>query len=93
MSDEGITRLARGADGELIPAAGGAHPVGTGRSPLARLALFYRQVVVELRKVVYPSRDQLLRYTAVVLVFVIIMITIVSLLDYGLSALVLRVFT
>jgi len=93
VSDEGITRLARGADGELIPAVGGAHPVGTGRSPLARLALFYRQVVVELRKVVYPSRDQLLRYTAVVLVFVVIMITIVSLLDYGLSALVLRVFT
>jgi preprotein translocase subunit SecE len=60
--------------------------------PLARFALFYRQVVGELRKVVYPSRDQLLRYTGIVLVFVLVMIAIVSLLDYGLSALVVRIF-
>lgn len=92
MSEDSVTRLARGADGELLP-TGGSHPVGAARSPLGRLGLFYRQVVVELRKVVYPSRDQLFRYTAVVLVFVVVMITIVSLLDYGLSAVVVRVFS
>lgn len=74
------------------PVPGSAVGVGRG-GPLGRLALFYRQVVSELRKVVYPSRDQLLRYTAIVLVFVLVMIAIVSLLDYGLSALVVRVFS
>ncbi len=47
----------------------------------SRLALFLRQVVAELRKVVYPTRPQLLNYTAVVLVFVVIMIAIVTVLD------------
>jgi preprotein translocase subunit SecE len=51
------------------------------RSWPSRLALFVRQVVAELRKVVYPTREQLLTYTAVVLVFVAIMIAIVSVLD------------
>ena len=45
------------------------------------IALFYRQVVSELRKVVWPTRNQLLTYTAVVIVFVAIMIAIVSVLD------------
>ena len=36
----------------------------------ARVGLFYRQVVSELRKVVWPTRKQLTTYTAVVLVFV-----------------------
>ena len=35
-----------------------------------RIALFYRQVVSELTKVVWPTRNQLTTYTAVVLVFV-----------------------
>jgi len=45
------------------------------------MTLFLRQVVAELRKVVYPTRPQLLSYTAVVLVFVVIMIAIVTVLD------------
>jgi len=47
----------------------------------SRMTLFLRQVVAELRKVVYPTRPQLLSYTAVVLVFVGIMIAIVTVLD------------
>ena len=93
MSEDSLTGRTRNVDGVLEPAlADGSQPVGAG-GPLSRLALFYRQIVVELRKVVYPSRDQLLRYTAVVLVFVVVMITIVSLVDYGLSAVVVRVFS
>lgn len=45
------------------------------------LTLFLRQVVAEMRKVVYPTRDQLLTYTGVVLVFVLIVIALVSALD------------
>jgi len=54
---------------------------------------FYRQVVAELRKVVYPTREQLLTYFFVVMAFVLVMITIVSLLDLGLGKAVFAIFT
>ena len=71
---------------------------GKGRDPgdrqglSARIALFYRQVVAELRKVVWPTRKELLTYTWVVIVFVTVIATIVALLDLGFAKLVLRVF-
>ncbi|MBQ0880435.1 MULTISPECIES: preprotein translocase subunit SecE [Streptomyces] len=55
------------------------------KGPLKRLALFYRQIVAELRKVVWPSRNQLSTYTTVVIIFVVIMIGLVTLIDYGFS--------
>ncbi|MFE1437840.1 preprotein translocase subunit SecE [Streptomyces sp. NPDC058739] len=55
------------------------------KGPLKRLALFYRQVVAELRKVVWPTRNQLTTYTTVVIVFVLIMIGLVTVIDYGLD--------
>jgi len=58
----------------------------------ARIALFYRQVIAELRKVVWPTRSQLLTYTVVVIVFVLFIITIVSLLDLFFGWAVLHVF-
>jgi preprotein translocase subunit SecE len=58
----------------------------------ARIALFYRQVVAELRKVVWPTRKELLTYTWVVIVFVAILAIIVALFDLGFAKLVLKVF-
>jgi preprotein translocase subunit SecE len=55
------------------------------KGPLKRLALFYRQIVAELRKVVWPTRNQLTTYTTVVIIFVVIMIGLVTVIDYGLS--------
>jgi preprotein translocase subunit SecE len=57
-----------------------------------RVALFYRQVLNELRKVVWPSRNMLTTYTAVVLVFVAFVIAVVSLFDLGITQLVLFIF-
>ncbi|MFD8959453.1 preprotein translocase subunit SecE, partial [Streptomyces anulatus] len=51
------------------------------KGPLGRLALFYRQIVAELRKVVWPTRSQLTTYTSVVIVFVVVMIGLVTVLD------------
>lgn len=62
----------------------------TKRGP--RLGLFYRQVLFELRKVVWPTRKQLTTYTSVVLVFVTAIIFVVSLFDLGLTKLVFWVF-
>jgi len=58
------------------------------RGPFGRVALFLRQVIAELRKVVTPTRRELFSYTGVVLVFVVIMMLLVSGLDFGFSALV-----
>lgn len=49
----------------------------------ARIALFMRQVFAELRKVVTPTRQELVKFTMVVLGFVIVMMAIV----YGLDVL------
>jgi preprotein translocase subunit SecE len=57
-----------------------------------RAGRFYRQVVAELRKVVWPSRKQLTTYTAVVLVFVSFIIAVVSLFDLVLTKVTFWVF-
>jgi preprotein translocase subunit SecE len=54
---------------------------------------FYRQVVAELRKVVYPTQEQLVTYFIVVMVFVVFMMALVSLLDLGFGKLVFAIFT
>ena len=56
-------------------------------------ATFYRQVVAELRKVVYPTQEQLITYFIVVMVFVVVMMAIVSALDLGFGRLVFAIFT
>jgi preprotein translocase subunit SecE len=55
-------------------------------------ATFYRQVVAELRKVVWPTQQQLITYFVVVLAFVVVVMGIVSLLDLGFGKLVFKVF-
>ncbi len=56
---------------------------GNNRGPFRGIALFIRQVVGELRKVVTPTRRELFRSPGVVLVFVIVMMALV----YGLDLL------
>jgi preprotein translocase subunit SecE len=55
-------------------------------------AMFYRQVVAELRKVVWPTQEQLVTYFLVVLVFVLVMMTFVSALDLAFGKLIFSVF-
>ena len=62
------------------------------RSPIARIALFMRQVVSELKKVVTPTRKELFSYTAVVLVFVVVMMALVSGMDFVFGLAVQYVF-
>ena len=56
------------------------------------LPTFYRQVVAELRKVVYPTQEQLVTYFLVVMVFVLFMMAFVSVADLGFGKLVFWVF-
>ena len=72
--------------------SGSAEGRGERRGLVARLGLFYRQVVAELRKVIWPTRRELVTYTTVVLVFVSVLAAFVALLDLGFGRLVLKVF-
>jgi preprotein translocase subunit SecE len=47
--------------------------------------LFYRQVVAELRKVVWPTQQQLVTYFFVVMVFVAFMMALIAGLDLGIG--------
>ena len=58
----------------------------------ARIGLFLRQVVAELKKVVRPTRQELITYTSVVLVFVLAVMLYVSGLDFAFGKLVLWIF-
>lgn len=62
------------------------------KGPLGRLALFYRQIIAELRKVVWPTRSQLTTYTTVVIAFVVVMIGLVTVIDFGFARVVKYVF-
>jgi len=68
------------------------HSTEEARGIFGRMGLFYRQVLAELRKVVWPTRNQLTTYTAVVLVFVGFIIAVVSILDTALTKLVFWIF-
>lgn len=56
------------------------------------IGLFITQVLDELRKVVRPTRSELVNYTLVVIVFVTVMMLFVSLVDFGFTRLVMWVF-
>jgi len=53
---------------------------------------FVREAVSEMRKVLWPSRNELVTYGVVVIIFVVIMVAIVAGLDIGFTKLVLEVF-
>ncbi|BFU47102.1 preprotein translocase subunit SecE [Krasilnikovia sp. MM14-A1004] len=57
-----------------------------------RIGGFFREVVSELRKVIWPTRKELLTYTGVVIAFVAIMTAIVAVLDFGFAKAVLFAF-
>ena len=53
---------------------------------------FVREAVSEMRKVLWPSRNELVTYSIVVIVFVVIMVSIVAGLDIGFARLILLLF-
>jgi preprotein translocase subunit SecE len=61
-------------------------------NPIIFVYNYLKQVVAEMRKVIWPSRKQMLTYTSVVLVFLAFMVALVGLTDFGLAKLVLLVF-
>ena len=69
-----------------------AKPDGQSTNPVSYVYNYLKQVVAELRKVIWPSRKQMGTYTSVVLAFLVFMVTLIGLVDLGLARLVLWVF-
>ena len=61
-------------------------------NPVVYVYNYLKQVVAELRKVIWPNRKQMGTYTSVVLAFLVFMVTLIGLVDLGLAKLVLLVF-
>jgi preprotein translocase SecE subunit len=82
----GLTR-----DHAAVKKAKGA-TAGSTRNPVLFVWNYMKQVVAELRKVIWPNRKQMVNYTLVVLVFLVFMTALISGVDLGLAKLVLKVF-
>jgi preprotein translocase subunit SecE len=87
-ADEPVSRGGDKADRD----ADGVKVKKEGRRGGNRIGGFFREVVSELRKVIWPTRKELLTYTGVVIAFVTVMTTIVALLDYGFGKAILTTF-
>jgi preprotein translocase subunit SecE len=61
-------------------------------NPFVFVYNYLKQVVAEMRKVIWPNRKQMITYTSVVLAFLAFMVALVGLADFGLTKLVLLVF-
>lgn len=70
-----------GSAGTATSKGGRPEPAKLGR--FARMNRYFRQVVAEMRKVVWPTRAQLITYTTVVIVFVVVFAVAVLLIDIG----------
>ncbi len=57
-----------------------------------KILRYFREIVAELQKVIWPTRKELLTYTTVVIVFVTIVMSVVAGLDVGFARLMFLVF-
>ncbi|MPY93430.1 MAG: preprotein translocase subunit SecE [Acidimicrobiia bacterium] len=53
---------------------------------------FFREMRAELRKVIWPSRSEVVNYSLVVLVFLVVFTAIVAVADWGFARAVLWIF-
>ena len=92
-------RERRTSTGETLPGKTGVVDVaaeeGSGsdsRNPFVQVWTFLRQVVTELKKVIWPTRREMVVYSIGVLVFVSLVTAIIAGLDIGFAKLMLAVF-
>jgi len=94
-ADEKVKPKAKAKSDAKASATKGEHKKGrptptrdrkeSGPGLFGRIFRFLREVVAELRKVIWPTRKQMITYTLVVLVFVAFMVAAIFGLDLGLT--------
>ena len=53
---------------------------------------FLREVRAELRKVAWPTRAEVINYSIIVLITVVLLTTLIALLDWGFGSAILRIY-
>jgi preprotein translocase subunit SecE len=91
ISREGKTKKAQKSE-QAGTAKAAKKPRDLSANPLVFVYNYLKQVVAEMRKVIWPNRKQMLTYTSVVLAFLAFMVALVGLADFGLAKLVMLVF-
>lgn len=61
-------------------------------APILYVYNYLKEVVGELRKVIWPSRKQMVTYTGVMLVFLVFMVSLIAGADFGFAKLMLLLF-
>ena len=59
----------------------------------ARIGNAFRNMWRELRKVTWPTRDKLINYSIIVMLFMLFMMVIIGLLDTGASTLIYQIMS
>lgn len=57
-----------------------------------RIGLFIKQIIAEMRKIVTPTRRQLFMWSLAVFIFVLLLMVVVTAMDYGLGNLSFLIF-
>lgn len=80
-------------EASVAPKGGEPTPADKELGIFGRIWRFIRQVIDEMKKVVYPTGEELKRYFIVVIVFVGIIMALVGLVDLGFGALTDVIFS
>jgi len=81
------------ADGSPAQRRAAAPAVAARRRQRSSPAQFAREVRDELRQVAWPNRSEMLNYTTIVLVVLVVMTSLIFLLNFGFGKAVLFMFT
>jgi len=62
-------------------------PIVKPTKPRKGIKKYFREVIAEMKKVYWPSREELTRYTLAVVILVLIFAAAIGIVDYGLGQL------
>ena len=82
-----------GADGEPAARKRQAPPAPRPKEERTSPPQFLREVRSELRKVAWPTRPEVINYSIIVLVAVIVLTAYIAALDYGFGDVLLKLFS
>ena len=91
-----MARQGQSPEGGAAPAADRRQQVARQRTSVKRdrtsPATFLREVRGELRRVAWPTRDEVVNYSGIVLVTLVVLIALIFVLDYAFAKTVLFLF-
>ncbi len=82
-----------GDDGEPAARKRAAPPAPKPKEQRTSAPQFLREVRSELRKVAWPTRSEVVNYSIIVLVAIVLLTAYVAFLDYGFGDVLLRLFS